>query len=211
MAPRIIHRVCYGSDVPMNSSNKFSTRPAILHDHIRKRVKYADYPGVIPTKGSTVRGTYVTGLTLRHIDHLDAFEGGEYTRQRVSVRLLKEGGVERSGEGSVEVSHSYCTTMYDVLLTNKPNQTQSEEEFLCETYIYTHPPSCLEDREWDFAEFMCEKQHNWVGDAGETDYEGERESLPQDSASKKARDDYEAEEAAYKEIRAQKADTTCSP
>ena len=105
MAPRIIHRVCYGSDIPMNSSNKFNTRPAILHDHTRKRVRTADYPGVIPMKGATVRGTYVTGLTDNHILRLDMFEGSEYTRQKVSVRLLKEGGDEKSGEGNVEVSH----------------------------------------------------------------------------------------------------------
>ena len=98
---------------------------------------------------------------------------------------------------------------------NRTNPTQSNEEYPCETYIYTNDPSsALEDREWDFAEFMREKQHNWVGEAGEAEYEGEhsRETQPEDSeAWKKVGNEWEAEKAAFKKLaQTQKADSSSS-
>lgn len=107
MAPAVLHRVCHGP-LPWNPSNphysthNFKTYPAILPNHIRKRVVSADYPGVIPSDGESVRGVYVTGLTASDISRLDTFEGDEYTRQKVSIRLLQEEGDEKknsSGEG----------------------------------------------------------------------------------------------------------------
>lgn len=107
MAPAVLHRVCHGP-LPWNPSNphysthNFKTYPAILPNHIRKRVVFADYPGVIPSDGESVRGVYVTGLTASDISRLDTFEGDEYTRQKVSIRLLQEEGDEKknsSGEG----------------------------------------------------------------------------------------------------------------
>lgn len=107
MAPAVLHRVCHGP-LPWNPSNphysthNFKTYPAILPNHIRKRVVFADYPGVIPSDGESVRGVYVTGLTASDISRLDTFEGDEYTRQKVSIRLLQEEGGEKknsSGEG----------------------------------------------------------------------------------------------------------------
>lgn len=45
----------------------------------------------------------MTGLTASDISRLDTFEGDEYTRQKVSIRLLQEEGDEKkknsSGEG----------------------------------------------------------------------------------------------------------------
>lgn len=52
----------------------------------------------------------MTGLTASDISRLDTFEGDEYTRQKVSIRLLQEEGDEKknsSGEGgNLEVSVS---------------------------------------------------------------------------------------------------------
>lgn len=54
----------------------------------------------------------MTGLTASDITRLDTFEGDEYTRQKVSIRLLQEEGDEKknsSGEGGnlkVSVSSS---------------------------------------------------------------------------------------------------------
>lgn len=63
---------------------------------------------------------------------------------------------------------------------SKPSQAETgekeekEEPLLpCETYIWTAHPSRLENREWDFAEFVREKQHKWVGSAGDAEYAGE--------------------------------------
>lgn len=102
----------------------------------------------------------MTGLTASDISRLDTFEGGEYTRQKVSIRLLQAEGDEKNSsgeEGNVK--------------TAKGEQEEKENHLLpCETYIWTSHPSRLEDREWDFAEFVREKQHKWVGSAGQAEY-----------------------------------------
>lgn len=215
MAPAVLHRVCHGP-LPWNPSNphysthNFKTYPAILPNHIRKRVVFADYPGVIPSDGESVRGVYVTGLTASDISRLDTFEGDEYTRQEVSIRLLQEEGDEKknsSGEGGnlkvsvLSSSMSKSTkikppkSLFDPIssprlfvLTNtflsfflsNPSQAETGEKeekekhlLPCETYIWTSHPSRLENREWDFAEFVREKQHKWVGSAGDAEYAGE--------------------------------------
>ncbi|KAK5133913.1 hypothetical protein LTR08_007142 [Meristemomyces frigidus] len=149
MAPQVLHRVCHGSsnpDNPIFATHKLKTRPAILHDHRRHRVRYADYPAILPVQGSTVRGTYVTGLTEADIGRLDVFEGSEYRRDKVRVRILTHAGKE-GGKGNVE-----------------------GDEVEAHTYIWSASPSGLEDKEWDFAEFQREKLRFWAGPEGEAQY-----------------------------------------
>ncbi|USW51364.1 Putative gamma-glutamyl cyclotransferase, protein AIG2 [Septoria linicola] len=143
MSPKVLHRVCHGDMSPSNpifASHNLKIYPAILHGHRRHRVLGADYPGVVPNKDATVRGTYVTGLTDADIFRLDLFEGSEYTRQKVMVKVLEEAGDAESGEGNIE-----------------------GKEVPAETYIYTASADNLEDREWDFAEFRRDKERYWVG------------------------------------------------
>ncbi|KAK5119892.1 hypothetical protein LTR85_007218 [Meristemomyces frigidus] len=149
MAPQVLHRVCHGSsdpDNPIFAMHQLKTYSAILHDHKRHRVKMADYPAVLPAQGSTVRGTYVTGLTDMDISRLDVFEGSEYSREKVKVRILTQIG-DGSGEGNVE-----------------------GEEVDAETYIWTADPEELDAKEWDFAEFQREKMRFWVGAEGAGEY-----------------------------------------
>lgn len=151
MAPQVLHRVCHGSSDPSNpifATHKFKTRSAILHEHRRHRVKDADYPGVVPHENATVRGTYVTGLTDADIWRLDIFEGDQYRRRKVNVRILDKVG-EDDGQGNVE-----------------------GEEFEAETYIWTAGEDGLEDKEWDFAEFQREKMQFWTGNEGAAEYAG---------------------------------------
>jgi hypothetical protein len=122
--------------------------PAILHNHRRHKVRFADYPAIVPHEGSAVRGTYVTGLTDNDIWRLDIFEGAEYVRRPVKPKVLTTVGNE-DGEGNVE-----------------------GEEVDAETYIWKSDPSGLEDKEWDFAEFKREKMRFWVGSEGEGEYAG---------------------------------------
>ncbi|WPG98599.1 disease resistance protein Aig2 [Acrodontium crateriforme] len=149
MAPQVLHRVCHGSSDPTNpifATHNFKTRPAILHEHRRHRVRHADYPGVIPHPNATVRGTYVTGLTDADIWRLDIFEGDQYERCKVKVRVLDKIG-EDNGQGNVE-----------------------GEEVEAETYIWTAGEEELEQKEWDFAEFQREKMQFWVGNEGAAEY-----------------------------------------
>ncbi|KAM0723554.1 hypothetical protein Q7P37_000541 [Cladosporium fusiforme] len=97
MAPSVLHRVCHGSTSPSNpiyATHNLKTTPALLPSHRRHRVKRADYPAILPHATSSVRGTYVTGLTASDMWRLDIFEGPEYERVRVKCRVLNSGGEE---------------------------------------------------------------------------------------------------------------------
>jgi gamma-glutamylcyclotransferase (GGCT)/AIG2-like uncharacterized protein YtfP len=95
MAKEVLFNVIFGtSTVSRYNIQTVTQTPAILHDHKRSRVKYCDYPGVIPQEGHSVRGTYVTGLTDGDIYRLDMFEGSQYELQTVRVRLLESEGDE---------------------------------------------------------------------------------------------------------------------
>lgn len=80
---------------------------------------------------------------------LDIFEGDEYARRKVNVRPIEEAG-ERTGE---------------------PSEEQLGAEVECETYVWIAPRRELEDREWDFDEFVREKIGRWIGSGGETEGE----------------------------------------
>ncbi|RMZ68179.1 disease resistance Aig2 [Pyrenophora seminiperda CCB06] len=108
MAPPVLHRVIYGTPTPPTppthpSPSLLLIRPALLPFHKRHKVLAADYPAIIPSPSSTVRGTLVTGLTDADIWRLDLFEGSEYERRRVGVRVLVaqggRGGEEDGGDG----------------------------------------------------------------------------------------------------------------
>ncbi|TKA81250.1 hypothetical protein B0A55_02357 [Friedmanniomyces simplex] len=154
MAPQVLHRVCHGSTRPSNpiyAAHQFELSPAILHKYRRHRVRHADYPAILPVVNdptATVRGTYVTGLTDADLWRLDIFEGSEYRRERVKVRLLtKSGSDEASGQGNEE-----------------------GEEVEAETYVWIADPKDLDEREWDFVEFQREKMRFWVGREGQGEY-----------------------------------------
>lgn len=93
MLPAVLHRVCHGTSIPEeHQKNLFSARAAILHHHQRHRIKEADYPAVLPCDEphTCVRGTYVSGLTDEDLWRLDIFEGKEYERRKVNVKILDE-------------------------------------------------------------------------------------------------------------------------
>ncbi|KAF3064680.1 Protein AIG2 [Daldinia childiae] len=139
MAAEVFFTVCYRFSTEnvalLKSLHDF--KPAILHGYCRRRVQFADYPGITPDPNHEVRGMYVTGLTDANMFHLDAFEGSEYDRKTVKARLLSKVGDDK-GQGNVE-----------------------GEEVECEVYVFKHP-NHLEDREWDFEEFRTQKMKNWT-------------------------------------------------
>ncbi|KAK0287207.1 hypothetical protein LTR35_002701 [Friedmanniomyces endolithicus] len=157
MAPQVLHRVCHGSTSPSNpiyAAHQFTISPAILHNYRRHRVRHADYPAILPvaptdpdSSQATVRGTYVTGLTATDLWRLDIFEGSEYRRERVRVRVLTQANLTGSGEGG-----------------------DRGEEVDAETYVWIADPQDLDEREWDFSEFQREKMRFWVGSEGAGEY-----------------------------------------
>ena len=90
------------------------------------------------------------GLSDADLWRLDIFEGDEYERQKVRVRVLVEVGDAR-GVGNVE----------------------GEEEVEAETYVWVRGEGELEGGEWDFEVFRREKMGRWVG--GGDEYFGEFE------------------------------------
>ncbi|KAH7032897.1 uncharacterized protein B0I36DRAFT_320295 [Microdochium trichocladiopsis] len=144
MAPEVFFTVCYRSatqDVAvLKSLHDF--HPAILPGYSRRRVKYADYPGITADADHEVRGMYVTGLTAANMYKLDQFEGDEYVRETVKVRLLPKPGGSKGQEG-------------------ESNGKAEDEVVETEVYVYKDPAH-LEDREWDFEEFRTQRMKLWT-------------------------------------------------
>jgi len=152
MAPQVLYRVCYGTPRPTPLQKSLLTiRPAVLHSYCRRKVRDCDYPAIIPSPGVSVRGTFVQGLTDADIWRLNVFEGDQYTRKRVPIRLLEKVG-DAEGEGNVEGS-----------------------EMEAETYVWADWDVDLEESEWDFAEFRAEKMARWICSGDE--YGGELRPL----------------------------------
>lgn len=139
MAAEVFFTVCYRNSTTdinlLKSLHKF--QPAILHGYCRRRVRDADYPGIAPDADHEVRGMLVSGLTSANVYKLDVFEGSEYTREKVKVRLLTNVG-DGDGKGNVE-----------------------GEEAETSVYVFKYP-EYLEDREWDFQEFRTQKMKRWT-------------------------------------------------
>lgn len=155
MAPPVLHRVIWGSQTPPTPAHAslLRIRPAILHAHQRHKVKHADYPAILPTSpSSTVRGTLVEGLTDGDIWRLDIFEGSEYERQKVKVKVLQ-------GQGTGDLSQ-------------KEEENVEGEVIEAEAYIWTAGAQRLEAEEWDFSEFVRDKMKRWVGKEGAEADEG---------------------------------------
>lgn len=159
MAPQVLHRVIWGSQTPPTPAHAslLKVRPGILHAHQRRKVKHADYPAVLPADASsTVRGTLVEGLTDGDLWRLDIFEGSEYARRKVKVRILEE-KQNKSKDGMGDLSQ-------------KEEENIEGPEVEAETYIWTAGARKLEDSEWDFAEFVRDKMKWWAGkEAAEVD------------------------------------------
>lgn len=139
MEPQVFFSVCYDDKSPPSHIRQRHTfTPAILHGYCRRRVRYADYPGMVEDADHTVRGTVVSGITKANLDRLDFFEGSQYDRRVVRPQLLVQAGDEATGDGNVE-----------------------GEQIITESYIFLDTRD-LEDKEWDFAEFKRDKLQKWT-------------------------------------------------
>jgi len=145
MVPQVLQRV---TNLPSIAHLKIY--PAILPDHSRHHVRYADYPGMIAHPGSSVRGTYVVGLSDRDVGRLDTFEGSQYVRVKVQVWLLPD---EDAKEGKA---------------TEEAKNGGEHEYVAAETYIFKDENDLLK-KEWDYEVFKREKMSRWVGESDEYD------------------------------------------
>jgi gamma-glutamylcyclotransferase (GGCT)/AIG2-like uncharacterized protein YtfP len=74
----IMARVC---------GREFASEPAVLAGHRRHPVHGQDYPGLRPAAGHQVAGRLYLDVDAAAWARLDAFEGEEYERVEVQVRL----------------------------------------------------------------------------------------------------------------------------
>lgn len=61
--------------------------PAQLHDVRRQCVKDEVYPAIVPCAGCSVDGILYENLSASEMDALDRFEGEEYERRTVTLRV----------------------------------------------------------------------------------------------------------------------------
>lgn len=152
MAPEILHRCIYGSStIPPHhafAASQLTITPAMLSGYSRRKVRWADYPGITKLDGHSVRGTYVTGLTDGDIRRLDEFEGSEYSRKKVTVNVPKKSEEKEEAGGGVGGEWELVE--------------DAGEEIEAETYVYTAGEGRLEAGEWDYEEFRREKMHRWA-------------------------------------------------
>ncbi|OAP61736.1 hypothetical protein AYL99_03939 [Fonsecaea erecta] len=153
MAPGVLHRVIHGTHNPEPwQKDLITVRPAMLQNYRRHRVRYADYPAIIPHSGSRVRGSLVTGLTQGDIYRLDIFEGRQYKRDVVKVQVLKDVELDQAA----------------------PEQDRDDEvleEVEAQTYVWLEGEETLEPEEWDFEAFKRDKMRAWMGIVEDDDVE----------------------------------------
>ena len=108
MTPEVFFRVCYNmyadQEKPLALIAHHGFKTAILHGYTRRKVRYADYPGITPDKDSSVRGIYVHNLSAENVKNLDWFEGSQYARVKAKVKLVGETG---DGEGQELETSTY--------------------------------------------------------------------------------------------------------
>ncbi len=65
------------------TGRRFEGLPAALEGYRRRRVRDADYPGILPDPSDRTTGTLYSGLGPEDLDLLDRFEGDLYRRRRI--------------------------------------------------------------------------------------------------------------------------------
>ncbi len=79
-------------------------RAAVLDGYRRAPVVGEQYPGMVPASGGRVRGVLYLDLPESAWPRLDAFEGGQYRREQVRVRL-EDGRCEAAWAYVFRVEH----------------------------------------------------------------------------------------------------------
>ena len=101
-----------------------------------------------------MRGTVVSGLTEGDRWRLDVFEGSQYERRKIKVRVLRGVGLDEAA--NIEENAGW--------MTEDVEEEKSEEMVEAETYVWISDRKELEEEEWDFDLFKKEKMRAWMGD-----------------------------------------------
>ncbi|TFY59308.1 hypothetical protein EVJ58_g5851 [Rhodofomes roseus] len=139
-----------------------------MQDYTRHQIKHADYPAVLPYSKSralyehdlapeerVVRGTLVKGLEQPDIELLDTFEGDEYTREDVPAYPLGPFVPLSSPESAAAAPLGTPPPLPPLDTLGPPVPAQ--------TYVWAQPVSQLSQTIWEYADFVRDSAHKWVG------------------------------------------------
>jgi hypothetical protein len=172
MHPKILKRVLH------NDASHLQICPAILMDYTRHKVKFADYPAILPCERSrtllgreltqeenSVRGTLVTGFTAMDIMFLDVFEGDQYVRLEVYVHPL---GRLTPVPSDAAVTSSEATAegpgcLIPAALPPLPSASELAQPIPAQTYVWCLDDGGLEKELWSFDEFVSKNAYKWIG------------------------------------------------
>jgi len=172
MHPKILKQVLD------NDASHLHICPAILTDFTRHKVKFADYPAIMPYEQSkkllgreltaeerSVRGTLVAGLTLQDIRFLDIFEGFQYDRLLVNVHPL---GPFTPIRTDTTATSEVGDKLIPAALPPLPSPTELTQRLPAQTYVWRLDDSELEKELWSFDEFVKKNLWKWVGEGAES-------------------------------------------
>ncbi|KAF8239783.1 hypothetical protein L208DRAFT_1385831 [Tricholoma matsutake] len=141
-------------------------------EYTRHKVKWAEYPGIVPYAQSrilcnrelgpeekSVRGVLVKGLTHTDMIVLDLFEGPEYVRKCVSAHQL--GALVKLSEHPSD-EESLITTKLPPL----PSLVDLAPALDAETYVYKNFEN-LDAELWSFEDFVKNNARKWYGERHE--------------------------------------------
>lgn len=120
--PEIMQRVTGG---------RFEGVDAFLEHHACYVPRGHPFPGMIPERGSITRGMLYTGIGVRHLQRLDAYEGDLYVRARVWVS-------SRVGRPLQAWTYLVAPARRDLLSDTRWRRAVFEQEYL-QHYLHTCP------------------------------------------------------------------------
>lgn len=179
MAPEVMATVLHGShsQTPDSEKQRLTYQPAILHNYRRHKVRYADYPAIVPVEtgpassssSSSVLGCLVSGLQPLDFIRLDLFEGPEYSKRTVKVKLLKLAALpgesplsEGGGNDSNTVQAVLAAKEAQDTTSDGPAVVQEADEVDALVYVWAAAREGLEESEWDYRAFREEKLARWI-------------------------------------------------
>jgi hypothetical protein len=108
MFPQLFYKTLYGNKDPsddIRDLHKFQM--ASIDGYQRLCVYQAAYPGITPATGRTVSGYLVTGLTAANLQKMDKYEGGQYDRKPLTIKLSKMLGTGKVVSDGTVVADAY--------------------------------------------------------------------------------------------------------
>ncbi|KAI9875393.1 MAG: hypothetical protein M1830_008530 [Pleopsidium flavum] len=128
MLPSVVSSVIDESDVSRIVKNM---TPAVLPDHQRYAVMYADFPAILPSEvpGDCVTGILLIGLSKGQNHRIEVYESGLYTLEQVKVEIELCDGSKRLVEADVYVWKDGRNDLIEV-----QEKLWSIEEFLSSSF-----------------------------------------------------------------------------